>query len=148
VAERFAPRSLSGGFTYTCLGCGSKAGNDEIVAGQPQDDAHRKREWESEAGERKKQADAAQAACEKANQAARTCPSCAPPDGLWLAYRFEYRSGHVINHPRDEGLFVVPQSPFNELPVRTLGEHECSACGIAWIAPIFRHPGENWDNMI
>ena len=148
MAESFAPRSLSGAFTYTCLGCGSKAGHDEIVAGQAQDDAHRKRERESKAGERKKQADAAQAACKKASQAARTCPSCARPDGLWLAYRFEYRSGHVINHPRDEGLFVVPQSPFNELPVLTLGEYECSAYGIVWIAPISTHPDENSNNLI
>jgi hypothetical protein len=141
-------KSFFGGFTYTCIRCGRKAGEDEVVAGQAQADAHRKREWDSKAGERKKLADAAKAACEKANQAARTCPSCDRSDGLWLAYRFEYRSGHVINHPRDEGLFVVPRSPFNELPERTLGEYECSACGIVWFAPIPSHPGDNSSTLI
>lgn len=134
-------KSFFGGFTFTCLRCGSKAAHDQIVAGQAQADAHRKREWDSQAGQRQRQADAEAAACEKANQETRTCPSCENPEGLWLAFRFEYRSGHVITHPRDEGLFVVPRSPLNELPERTMGEYECAACGTVWIAPTPRRPG-------
>lgn len=135
-------KSFFGGFTYTCLRCGSKAGQDEVVAGQARADLHRKREWDSQAGERQRQADERAAAYERANQEARTCPSCDRPEGLWLAYRFEYRSGHVITEPRDGGIMIAPRSPFNEMPIRTLGEYECSGCGIVWFANLPSAPEE------
>jgi hypothetical protein len=135
-------KSFFGGLTYACLRCGSKAGQQEIVAGQAQADIHRKREWDSKAGERNKQAEALAALYEKSNQEARTCPSCEQPVGLWLAYRFEYPSGHVITYPRGEGAFVVPRSPYNELPNVTLGEYECSTCGVVWFASTPSSPEE------
>ena len=62
-------KSFFSGFTYTCLRCGRKAGENEVVAGQAPADAHRKREWDSKAGERKKQADIAKAVTAQTEQA-------------------------------------------------------------------------------
>jgi DNA-directed RNA polymerase subunit M/transcription elongation factor TFIIS len=134
--------SFFGGLSFTCRKCGHTASASEAAAGQAQANAHRKREWDSQAGERQRLADERAAACEQANQEARTCPTCESPTGLWLAYRFEYRSGHVITEPRDDGIMIAPRSPFNEMPIRTLGEYECSGCGSVWFADLPSSPEE------
>ncbi len=128
-------KSIFGGLTYGCVRCGSKGSAQEIADGQAQADLHRRRE-------RMKLAEEVAKACEQANQEARTCPSCDKAEGLWLGYRFEYRSGHVAAYPREEGTFIVPRSPYGELPSVTLGEYECSDCGVVWFADLPRSPKE------